>query len=399
MTPSTDYLCPSCGREAILHDANDFPCKLTESDVLREHLRKIQSERVVSLQHIYKETEQELSVARQPRKRLINAIRHWRELDRAWMFRGLQQICDERNAAKQSRARLVALLNDISEHLPEQPEGKTIYHGLRGRLKLLNYQNRFAYEMANTDAQVLEGVVKRAEQAEMKYDNLKASFVELYNAIREYKIKRYSHPLNDPTGKKYEAQAMRAEDDLFYVFDKYAVVDGTVENKFEKRAEQAERERNRAVEDLRKEELRANKLQSELDAAMARSGARVAGVEYWKNLANTYLDIFKRVNMVKRQWRKRALATEAELMDYQTRELYEIGYANGAETASKNLANIKSDMRVLVNALKQARIDIEGWADYASDYFREKHDLQGDLNAAQKVIDEYESKYYVGGEK
>ena len=35
-------------------------------------------------------------------------------------------------------------------------------------------------------------------------------------------------------------------------------------------------------------------------------------------------------------------------------------------------------------ALRRARADMEGWAAYADEYFREKHDLAGDL----AVIDE-----------
>lgn len=30
-------------------------------------------------------------------------------------------------------------------------------------------------------------------------------------------------------------------------------------------------------------------------------------------------------------------------------------------------------------ALKDARVSVEGWADYASDYIKEKWDLKGDL--------------------
>lgn len=40
----------------------------------------------------------------------------------------------------------------------------------------------------------------------------------------------------------------------------------------------------------------------------------------------------------------------------------------------------------LLEALKEAALAIEYWGSYASKYFQEKHDLQGDINAARAAI-------------
>jgi hypothetical protein len=40
----------------------------------------------------------------------------------------------------------------------------------------------------------------------------------------------------------------------------------------------------------------------------------------------------------------------------------------------------------LLEALKEAALAIEDWGSYASDYFRERWDLQGDINAARAAI-------------
>lgn len=36
-----DILC-ECGKEAVEHDTDNFPCKWTEADVLRQHLRGLE---------------------------------------------------------------------------------------------------------------------------------------------------------------------------------------------------------------------------------------------------------------------------------------------------------------------------------------------------------------------
>jgi hypothetical protein len=41
----------------------------------------------------------------------------------------------------------------------------------------------------------------------------------------------------------------------------------------------------------------------------------------------------------------------------------------------------------LADDLQEARDAVEGWANYASDYFKQKHDLQGELDRIQRQID------------
>lgn len=40
----------------------------------------------------------------------------------------------------------------------------------------------------------------------------------------------------------------------------------------------------------------------------------------------------------------------------------------------------------LVEALREARDNMAAWASYASDYFQEKHDLDGDLDKIDTVL-------------
>lgn len=53
---------------------------------------------------------------------------------------------------------------------------------------------------------------------------------------------------------------------------------------------------------------------------------------------------------------------------------------------SEAIANKDAALGVCVEALKQAREDIEHWAGYASDYFRNKHDVQADLDDVDAAI-------------
>lgn len=48
--------------------------------------------------------------------------------------------------------------------------------------------------------------------------------------------------------------------------------------------------------------------------------------------------------------------------------------------------------QALLEALKEAVEDIEAWAGYASDYFRNKHDLQGTLEKHRAAIAQAEGK-------
>lgn len=43
----------------------------------------------------------------------------------------------------------------------------------------------------------------------------------------------------------------------------------------------------------------------------------------------------------------------------------------------------------LAKALEEAVEDIEAWAAYASDYFKDKHDLEGDLSGHRATLAEY----------
>ena len=48
-------------------------------------------------------------------------------------------------------------------------------------------------------------------------------------------------------------------------------------------------------------------------------------------------------------------------------------------------------LRIALSALKEAKKEIQDWGDYASDYFQEKHDLQGSVNQFDGLIVEIES--------
>jgi uncharacterized protein YigA (DUF484 family) len=54
--------------------------------------------------------------------------------------------------------------------------------------------------------------------------------------------------------------------------------------------------------------------------------------------------------------------------------------------AIKRHSAAEARVRVLTEALRRAREDMEGWAEYASEYFREKHDLAGDLAAIDAAL-------------
>ena len=48
----------------------------------------------------------------------------------------------------------------------------------------------------------------------------------------------------------------------------------------------------------------------------------------------------------------------------------------------------KARIAQLEAALKDARVSVEGWADYASDYIKEKWDLKGDLARIDAALGE-----------
>jgi len=54
--------------------------------------------------------------------------------------------------------------------------------------------------------------------------------------------------------------------------------------------------------------------------------------------------------------------------------------------AAAELRRLHAVNEELLNALKEASLAIEYWGSYASKYFQEKHDLQGDVDAADYAI-------------
>jgi len=46
---------------------------------------------------------------------------------------------------------------------------------------------------------------------------------------------------------------------------------------------------------------------------------------------------------------------------------------------SDEMPRLRAENERLRAALRDARVSVEGWADYASDYIKEKWDLKGDL--------------------
>ncbi len=55
-------------------------------------------------------------------------------------------------------------------------------------------------------------------------------------------------------------------------------------------------------------------------------------------------------------------------------------------TDKERIQELENILNIAINGYKEAVQDIEGWAAYASDYFKQKHNLEGDLLAHQKVI-------------
>lgn len=75
-----------------------------------------------------------------------------------------------------------------------------------------------------------------------------------------------------------------------------------------------------------------------------------------------------------------AVTTEADLEQAIINTWGEYGaHANLYRTILRRLALAEDDSRRLRDALRQAREDLESWGAYASDYFKEKWDLAGDL--------------------
>jgi YesN/AraC family two-component response regulator len=57
----------------------------------------------------------------------------------------------------------------------------------------------------------------------------------------------------------------------------------------------------------------------------------------------------------------------------------------------RRIEKLEAVNQELLEALKEAALAIEYWGSYASKYFQEKHDLQGDVDAADYVISKAEA--------
>jgi hypothetical protein len=55
------------------------------------------------------------------------------------------------------------------------------------------------------------------------------------------------------------------------------------------------------------------------------------------------------------------------------------GYVEGRISLEEELTQLKEDKARLIEALQDCKADMECWAQYADDYFQEKHDLKGDI--------------------
>lgn len=53
-----------------------------------------------------------------------------------------------------------------------------------------------------------------------------------------------------------------------------------------------------------------------------------------------------------------------------------------------HVGQLSDEIERLRAALKDARVSVEGWADYASDYIKEKWDLKGDLARIDSALKE-----------
>jgi hypothetical protein len=51
------------------------------------------------------------------------------------------------------------------------------------------------------------------------------------------------------------------------------------------------------------------------------------------------------------------------------------------------IAELERERDALRAALERAREDMEGWAAYADEYFRDKHNFAGDLAAIDKALE------------
>jgi predicted nucleic acid-binding Zn-ribbon protein len=96
------------------------------------------------------------------------------------------------------------------------------------------------------------------------------------------------------------------------------------------------------------------------------------------------ISLFEETARERDRLHKRALAAEAQVRDLDARRHT---LAKCLLDATHRVDELMARVRALESALRRAREDMEGWAEYASEYFREKHDLAGDLDAIDAALD------------
>jgi hypothetical protein len=62
-----------------------------------------------------------------------------------------------------------------------------------------------------------------------------------------------------------------------------------------------------------------------------------------------------------------------------------------SDTLRARISTLEALTDQLAEALRDAMENMDGWASYASDYFRTKHNLSGDLAEIASALDAYEA--------
>ena len=78
------------------------------------------------------------------------------------------------------------------------------------------------------------------------------------------------------------------------------------------------------------------------------------------------------------EWATKAGEAEGRLKASEWHGVVE-GWQERATTAERERDEARAEVERKDAALREARENMEAWAAYASDYFKEKHDLEGDL--------------------
>lgn len=60
--------------------------------------------------------------------------------------------------------------------------------------------------------------------------------------------------------------------------------------------------------------------------------------------------------------------------------------ADALEAQAADVASLRAVIGLKDAALREARDDMQAWGAYASDYFQEKHDLEGDLEKIDNAL-------------